>query len=49
MNYERPYYKDIKYWRPDVSIENIPKSEENKAVRISNQMIFYSVQGMLFN
>lgn len=38
-----------KFGRPDVSIENIPKSEENKAVRVANQMIFYSAQGVLFN
>ncbi len=38
-----------KFGRPDISIENIPKSEENTAVRVSNQMIFCSAQGMLFN
>jgi len=38
-----------KFGRPDISIENIPESEENKAVRITNQMIFYSAQGVLFN
>lgn len=38
-----------KFGRPDVSIENIPESEENKAIGIANQMIFYSAQGVLFN
>lgn len=38
-----------KFGRPDVSIENIDESDVDKAVRIANQMIFYSAQGMLFN
>ena len=38
-----------KFGRPDISIENVPESEEAKAVRVANQMIFYSAQGMLFN
>lgn len=38
-----------KFGRPDISIENIPESEENKAVRIANQMIYYSSLGVLFN
>ena len=38
-----------KFGRPDISIENVPETDENKAVRIANQMIFYSSLGMLFN
>ncbi len=38
-----------KFGRPDVSIENIDESEVDKAVKVANQMIFYSAQGMLFN
>lgn len=38
-----------KFERPDVSIENIDESEVDKAVKVANQMIFYSAQGMLFN
>ena len=37
-----------KFGRPDISIENIPESEEDKAVRIANQMIYYSSLGMIF-
>lgn len=38
-----------KFGRPDISIENVPESEENKVVRIANQMIYYSSLGVLFN
>lgn len=38
-----------KFGRPDISIENVPGSEENKVVRIANQMIYYSSLGGLFN
>ena len=38
-----------KFGRPDISIENVPGSEENKVVRIANQMIYYSSLGELFN
>lgn len=38
-----------KFGRPDISIENVPESEENKVVRIANQMIYYSSLGVFFN
>lgn len=38
-----------KFGRPDISIENIHESDVNKAVRVANQMIFYSSLGVLFN
>lgn len=38
-----------KFGRPDVSIENIQESDVDKAVRVANQMIYYSSLGVLFN
>lgn len=38
-----------KFGRPDVSIENIHESDVDKAVRVANQMIYYSSLGVLFN
>ena len=34
-----------KFGRPDISIENIHESDVDKAVRVANQMIFYSSLG----